>query len=83
MDYLNEISEPFASNMNGTSENGSVLRYPTSFSDMNAGIILPLSNNDTDTDVKIKENGEKYFVLLSQNEANNGTVQWAEMIDIA
>ena len=54
--------------------------YPTSFSDMKAGIILPLSNNDTDTDVEIKENEEKYFVLLSHNEANNGTVEWAEII---
>ena len=47
---------------------------------MKAGIILPLSNNDTDTDVEIKENEEKYFVLLSHNEANNGTVEWADII---
>ena len=50
--------------------------YPTSFSDITAELILLLGNNDNDTDVEIKGNGENYFVLSSHNEANNGTVQW-------
>ena len=53
-----------------------VVPYPTSFSDITAELILLLGNNDNDTDVEIKGNGENYFVLSSHNEANNGTVQW-------
>lgn len=61
--------------INGASNGSNVLSYPTSFSNIRGQVILPLSNNDNDTDVEIKENGEKYFVLLSHNEANNGTVE--------
>ena len=74
------ISNPIGSNINGTST-VSVLLYPTSFSDIKARLTLPLSNNDTNTDVQIKENQEKYFALLSHNDTNNiGTVKWAELI---
>ena len=62
--------------MNVTSNSSkAVLPYPTSFSNKNTQVILPLSNNDIATDVEIKENGEKYFVLLSPNDTNNGTVE--------
>ena len=40
------------------------------FQYIRTGVILPLSNNDTNTDVEIRENREKYFVLSSPDEAN-------------
>ena len=40
------------------------------FQYISTGVILPLSNNDTNTDVEIKENRENYFVLSSPDEAN-------------
>ena len=72
LDQSSSVRKALTSTRNGTS-NGNVVRYnPTSFSDMKAGVIFPLNNNDIDTDVEIKENEKKYFVLLSQNETNNG-----------
>ena len=40
------------------------------FQYISTGVILPLSNNDTNTDVEIRENREKYFVLSTPDEAN-------------
>ena len=58
----------------GTSNSSNVVpSNQTSFSDIKLpGVIFLLNNNDTDTDVEIKESEKKYFVLLSQNDINNG-----------
>ena len=64
------------------SSTSSVLPYPTSFSNIRAGVILPLSNNDTATDVEKKENEEKYFVLSSPNEANKVPPLGINLIDV-
>ena len=73
-DPSNSVSKASIRSRIGTSNSSNVVPYnQTSFSDIKLpGVIFPLNNNDTDTDVEIKESEKKYFVLLSQNDTNNG-----------